>query len=142
MAQGGRAETEVGGGPHSLASRITVLVVDDDSAIRQMAKAFLGRKGHAVLSAASAAEAIAHVREARGAISVVILDMSMPKTGGAEALREMRKEAPDLKVVVSTGYGRAEAMRLFDGQAISGFLEKPYTPGRLIEAILAALRQE
>jgi two-component system cell cycle sensor histidine kinase/response regulator CckA len=72
----------------------------------------------------------------------VILDLSMPGMSGQETLPEIRKVRPDISVVVSSGYNEAETLRLFSGQRISGFLQKPYTALRLAERVEAAFAAE
>jgi two-component system cell cycle sensor histidine kinase/response regulator CckA len=59
----------------------------------------------------------------------------MPLMSGERALREMRRIRPDLRVVVSSGYGEAEAARRFAGLEVSGFLQKPYTASQLVDRI-------
>jgi DNA-binding NarL/FixJ family response regulator len=51
----------------------------------------------------------------------------MPQMSGEEALLELRKLRPGVKVVVSSGYSEAETMTMFQGQRVSGFIQKPYT---------------
>jgi DNA-binding NtrC family response regulator len=65
----------------------------------------------------------------------------MPGMSGQEALPEIRKLRPDVKVIVSSGYNEAETMRLFSGHTLSGFLQKPYTVARLAEKVKAALER-
>ena len=64
----------------------------------------------------------------------------MPGMGGAEVLPELRKIRPHAKVVVSSGYSEAETMRMFAGQDVSGFLQKPFTSTGLAEKVKTALR--
>ena len=59
----------------------------------------------------------------------------MPNMGGEEVLPELRKIRPEVKVVVSSGYSEAETMTLFQGQRVSGFIQKPYTSTGLAERI-------
>jgi DNA-binding NtrC family response regulator len=61
----------------------------------------------------------------------------MPRMGGAEALREMRRVQPDVRVILMTGYADAtEELRLGD---LAGFLAKPYEPKQLVETVRRAL---
>ncbi len=59
--------------------------------------------------------------------------------GGEEALLELQKIRSNVKVVVASGYSEAEVMRLFAGQHVSGFLQKPFTSTQLAEAVKRAL---
>ena len=74
-----------------------------------------------------------------GEIALVVLDLSMPNMSGEEALPELRKIRPGVKVVVSSGYSEAETMILFQGQPVSGFVQKPYTSKGLAEKVKASL---
>jgi DNA-binding NarL/FixJ family response regulator len=58
---------------------------------------------------------------------------------GDEALPELRKIRPDVRVVVSSGYSESEAMALFAGQRVSGFVQKPYTSKRIAEKVKECL---
>jgi DNA-binding NarL/FixJ family response regulator len=59
--------------------------------------------------------------------------------GGEEALREMLKMRPKLKIVLSSGYNEAEAVRRLGGRASAGFLQKPYTATELAQKVKAVL---
>jgi PAS domain S-box-containing protein len=112
-----------------------VLVVDDEKVVREMAKKALERQGYTVLLADSGLAAIDVLRRHPGDIALVILDLSMPKMSGEEALPELRKIRPQVKVVVSSGYSETEAMTLFKGQQVSGFIQKPYTSRGIAEKV-------
>jgi PAS domain S-box-containing protein len=113
----------------------TVLIVDDEEIVRQIASLALSNGGFQVLTAENGFEALRLLREKSGEISAVLLDMSMPLMSGERALREMRRIRPDLRVVVSSGYSEAEAARRFAGLDLSGFLQKPYTAAQLVDRI-------
>jgi CheY-like chemotaxis protein len=117
----------------------TILVVDDEEVVRATAKNTLERYGYHVLLADGGLAAIDIVKRHPGDITLVILDLSMPGMGGEEVLPELRKIRPNAKVTVSSGYSEAETMRLFAGQRVSGFLQKPFTSTRLAEGVKRAL---
>jgi len=119
----------------------TVLVVDDEEAVREIAKKALERRGYKVLSAASGLDAIDVYRRHRGDLSMVLLYLSMPGMSGQEALPELHKIRAYVPIVVSSGYSEEEAMRLFRGQRVSGFLQKPYTATRLAELVAGTLKK-
>jgi CheY-like chemotaxis protein len=100
-----------------------------------MARLSLERSGYRVLVAGSGAAAIDIFKRHPGEIALVVLDLSMPGLSGEETLPELRKIRPDVAVVISSGYSEAEAMRLFDRQRVSGFIQKPYTSRGLVEKI-------
>jgi PAS domain S-box-containing protein len=119
----------------SLPGAGTVLVVDDEDVVRRIAKAALERHGHRVLVADGGAAAIEALKRERDCIGVVLLDLSMPGLSGHETLPLLRQIKPDIEVIVSSGYSEEEMMRLFAGQSISGFIQKPYTPDRLARKV-------
>jgi CheY-like chemotaxis protein len=112
-----------------------ILVVDDEKFVREMVRRALERHGYTVLLADSGLEAIDVLKRHPGDIALVILDLSMPKMSGEEALPELRKIRPQVKVMVSSGYSEAEAMTLFRGQQVSGFIQKPYTSRGIAEKV-------
>jgi two-component system cell cycle sensor histidine kinase/response regulator CckA len=115
-----------------------VLVADDERAVREMAKKALERQGYTVLLADSGLAAIEVFRSHPGKIAVVILDLSMPNMGGEEALPELRKIRPEVRVVVTSGYSESETMTLFQQQQVAGFIQKPYTPRDLATIVKTA----
>jgi two-component system, cell cycle sensor histidine kinase and response regulator CckA len=116
-----------------------VLVVDDEHIVRQTARNALERSGCTVLAAYDGSAAIDVFKRYPGRIDLVVLDLSMPGMSGEETLPELRKIRPDVKVLVSSGYSEAEAMKLFHGQKVSGFVQKPYTASALADKVRLAL---
>jgi CheY-like chemotaxis protein len=117
----------------------TVLVVDDEEIVRELAKTTLEWYGYQVLLAESGPAAIDICKRAPEEISLIVLDLSMPGMGGEEALPEVRKLRPNVKIVVSSGYSEAETLRLFAGQRVSSFIQKPYKSIWLAEKVKAVL---
>jgi PAS domain S-box-containing protein len=128
-------ESSVAARNEALQGAGAVLVVDDERVVREMAKKALERQGYTVLLADSGLAAIDILRRHPSEIVLVILDLSMPNMGGEEVLPELRKIRPEVKVVVSSGYSEAETMTLFQGQRVSGFIQKPYTFKGLAEKV-------
>jgi PAS domain S-box-containing protein len=116
-----------------------VLVIDDEQVVRDMAQRALERYGYTVLVADGGLAAINILKRHPGRIDLAVLDLSMPGMSGAETLPELRKIRPEMKVFVSSGYSETEAMTMFRGQRISGFLQKPYTFAVLGEKVTGAL---
>jgi CheY-like chemotaxis protein len=117
-----------------------VLVVDDEEVIRRMARTILEQAGYGVITAQNGAEAISIVRKEAGQISAILLDMTMPVMSGAETLRQLREFQPDIPVILSSGFSEVEALERFPGNAVEGFVQKPYTAAHLIEKINAVCR--
>ena len=126
---------QVVGREASLQGTGTVLVVDDEQVVRELARRALERHGYTVLMADGGASAIDVFKRHPGEISLVVLDLSMPNMSGEEVLPELRKIRPEVKVVVSSGYSESEAMPLFEGQRVSGFVQKPYTSKAIAEKV-------
>jgi len=104
----------------------TVLVVDDEAAVRDVATRLLSRLGFQVLAAQSGSEALALLEKASEEVRLVLLDLSMPRMNGEQAFSQLHAMAPDLPVILTSGYNETEMARRFTGQGLAGFLQKPY----------------
>jgi PAS domain S-box-containing protein len=118
----------------------TVLVVDDEQIVRRTAKAMLERFGYSVVVAENGKEAVELFRVLADKIDLVLLDMTMPLMGGEETFRNMKTIRGDVRVILSSGYNEAEAVRRFTGKGLAGFLQKPYSAVTLAEKIRSVLR--
>ena len=119
-----------------------ILVVDDEEIVRRTARHALERFGYTVKVADSGADAVTVFRQDPDAISLVLLDLTMPGLSGEETFIELQKIRPSLKVVLTTGYSEMEANRQFGSKGLAGFLQKPYTAARLAERIKSVLASE
>ncbi len=117
----------------------TALIVDDEEMIRELAGVMLREMGFEILTASNGLEAVKLYPEHINAITLVLLDMSMPKMDGEETFRELRKMNPDVCVVLSSGYNEQEATERFKGKGLAGFVQKPYLPDALEKVVLEAL---
>ena len=122
-----------------LRGNATVLVVDDEQIVRDLAKEALERHGYKVLVAGNGRAAIDIVQADGHGIHLVVLDLSMPGMSGEETLPHLRKINPDLNVIVSSGYSETETLRLFEGARVSGFIQKPYTARQLASQVKSVL---
>jgi|GEM_PF-2885906 len=113
----------------------TVLVVDDEETVREVATMLLEEMGFKTLSAVDGLDALQLYRKHQSEIVVVLLDMTMPKLDGKECFRELRRINSDVKVILSSGYNEQDATSRFVGQGLAGFLQKPYSPEALHEKI-------
>jgi two-component system, cell cycle sensor histidine kinase and response regulator CckA len=113
----------------------TVLVVDDEAMVREMTGDLLTSLGFEVVLARDGREGVELLGEWGERIEVVLLDLTMPRMGGKEALREMRRVRADVPVVVMSGYSEQEVMGQFSEGAPAGFLQKPFTIAELGDAI-------
>ncbi len=118
-----------------------ILVVDDEEIVRSVARQALEARGYEVLEAADGLDAVKEV-ELRGAeISLVLLDMTMPRLGGEGAFRRIRELRPDLPVILSSGYTEQDALSRFQEPGLRGFIQKPYSPKELVAKIQGATGQ-
>jgi PAS domain S-box-containing protein len=115
----------------------TILVVDDEEAVRAVARAVLERAGFTVLTAADGPEGIDAFRANPDGIDLVLLDMTMPSLSGAEVLGALRAVREDVRVVLSSGYSDDETRSRLPG--LAGFIQKPYRPAELMAAVRDAL---
>jgi PAS domain S-box-containing protein len=116
-----------------------VLIIDDEPIVRRMARMALERSGYSVLVAHDGPTAIDIFKRHPGKIGLAVLDLSMPGMSGEEILPELRKIRPEVKVLVSSGYSEAEAMAMFQGQQVYGFIQKPYTADRIADMVKRTL---
>jgi PAS domain S-box-containing protein len=102
-----------------------LLLVDDEPTIRSVLRQGFEIAGFRVLEAADGVEGLGAFNRHRSAISVVLLDLTMPRMGGQEVFAEIRKLAPELPVVLMSGYSEKEATSALASQGLAGFLPKP-----------------
>src|SRR5690242_15920579 len=104
----------------------TVLVIDDEEIVRRTAQATLEHFGYEVVVAEDGRQGLDAFRRLADRVDVVLLDMTMPVMSGEETFRKLRGIRPDIKVILSSGYNEAEAIRSFSGKGLAGFVQKPY----------------
>jgi CheY-like chemotaxis protein len=114
----------------------TILVVDDEEIVRNIAITALKDTGFSVLVATNGAEALA-ILTANSEVALVILDLTMPVMTGEKAIPLIKLSRPNVPIILSSGYSEAELSRRFNSAGISAFLQKPYTAS----AILAKVTQ-
>lgn len=117
----------------------TVLVVDDEPAVRQLATTLLERLGFVVLTAETGEEGLEIFRAQRRELDLVLLDLSLPGMDGAEVLEILKAERPELRVLLTSGYSEQFAERRLPASGAVGFVPKPYRVDQFGEAIRAAM---
>jgi two-component system cell cycle sensor histidine kinase/response regulator CckA len=119
----------------------TVLVVDDEAMVKDLARDILKRYGYTVLTAGGGEEAVELYRHHQGVIAVVLLDILMPEMDGREAFRRIREIDPSAKIIVSSGFDQArDADELLDAGA-SAFVQKPYRITELVRTVGEIIQQ-
>ncbi len=119
-----------------------VLVVDDEDTVRSVSRTILENSGIEVLTASDGVEALELFAREGHSIDVVLLDVTMPRMDGAQALHAIRQIRPDARVVLTSGYSEVEAAERFAGAPPAGFIQKPYRPRALVEKIREAAGTE
>ena len=113
----------------------TVLFVDDEESLRQLAVEMLGRLGYRVLTAGNGLEAVKTFSEKCGEIAAVILDMIMPGMGGEETFHRLKEIDPSARILLSSGYAVEGGPQSLLSAGAAGFLPKPYRVGTLAAAL-------
>ena len=75
-------------------------------------------------------------------ISLVLLDLTMPVMNGEQTFQRLHRIRPDVKVVLTSGYNEADAMRRFGGTGLAGFLQKPYNAAQLAQRVRSVLERD
>ncbi len=121
----------------------TIFIVDDEPVIREMGEELLTALGYRTIVAEDGETACRIFRQRGKEISLVLLDVIMPKMGGRETFHTLRKLAPGLPVLLSSGYSvEGLAQKILD-EGANGFIRKPYglqEISRMIRSILDKTR--
>jgi two-component system cell cycle sensor histidine kinase/response regulator CckA len=115
--------------------RASVLVVDDEVAVRKFISSVLRKKGYHVVQASDGREALSVCGSFPGAISAAIVDVVMPNMGANEFLPALKAREPGMRILLTSGYSEAEARRLCSDYPGAGFIQKPYTAQQLANAV-------
>jgi two-component system cell cycle sensor histidine kinase/response regulator CckA len=113
-----------------------ILLVEDDEALRRSVTRMLEHLDQRVIAVADGVEAVGAFREHGANIDLVVLDVSMPRQGGARTFAELRALAPGVKVLLSSGHHH-DHLEPELRAGIDGFLPKPYTLQQLVAALRA-----
>jgi two-component system, cell cycle sensor histidine kinase and response regulator CckA len=117
----------------------TVLVVEDEPMVRDVARATLQRQGYEVVTATNGVEGLQVAEEVGARLSLVVTDVVMPQMGGWEMAALLRKRRPDVKILFTSGYN--EEIANAHGRVDEGieFLPKPYLPAVLTQRVRQVL---
>src|SRR5687768_2593554 len=105
---------------------VTILVAEDDEAIRPVLRRVLQRSGYTVLVASDGQEAIAIAERHVGAIDLVITDLMMPGMTGDELIARLKTLYPSVRVLLMSGYSDEAVQSAEPGAAKIAFLQKPF----------------
>jgi signal transduction histidine kinase/CheY-like chemotaxis protein len=117
----------------------TVLVVEDEAGVRELACQFLRVKGYNVLEAEGGQAALDVARRHPGVIHLLLSDMVMPKMSGGDLAAQLKAIRPDLRIAFMSGYSEFSRGDLGKGFPEAPVLQKPFSPASLVEIVREAL---
>jgi CheY-like chemotaxis protein len=117
----------------------TILLVEDEKALRALQKRILTGAGYKVLEASDGVEALRMAVGEVGEIDLVVTDVEMPTLGGRGMVNELSELSPGIRVLFMSGYTDNEILRRGIGTAETQFLQKPFTAATLKNAVKTAL---
>jgi len=112
----------------------TILLVEDEPAVRQLFATALSRAGYTVFEARNGEEAVKVFDEHAGAIDLLLTDMRMPYMGGAELARQLREKKRALKMICISGYSGSAATAV-----ATDFLAKPFSRDEMLKKVREVL---
>jgi PAS domain S-box-containing protein len=123
------------------AFKARILIVDDEDIIRTVLAKMLKMMGLESVEASNGREAIEIFRTS-GPFDCVLMDLTMPEMDGLEALKELVRIDPSVRVILSSGYNEQDAVRDRSGSKAAAFIQKPYQSAALRTVLLSVLSPE
>jgi CheY-like chemotaxis protein len=120
-------------------SKPTILLTEDESAVRKLARRILERAGYRVVEAVNAEEALEIAAVQAEPFALLLTDMMLPGVNGTELAAALQIKQPDLPVVCMSGYTRDTMPDTGTSSVSFHFLEKPFTPASLLAAVSAVV---
>lgn len=120
----------------------TVLVIDDEMVLVEIATISLELNGYSVISALDGFEGIRRFLENKDTVSAVVCDWDMPHMGGNSAIQSILSARSDMKIIIVSGSMELNATEHLPGFSNAIFLQKPYRSERLLDALHQLLQKE
>jgi nitrogen-specific signal transduction histidine kinase/ActR/RegA family two-component response regulator len=117
--------------PEAIQADDVVLFIDDDETARMVIVSMLEQLGFKVVAVSDSERACRALREQLNRICVVLLNKSLPRVEGINLINELKSIKTDVKILLASGYSEEEVVERFRGVAIDGFMQKPFSMGRL-----------
>ena len=117
----------------------SILLVEDEAAVRMLAKKILVQKGYRVLEASDGAIALRVAAGHVGEIDLVLTDVAMPNLGGRGMVEELKELSPGMRVLFMSGYPKEEVFPDKETAKNTPYLQKPFTSETLFSEVRAAL---
>lgn len=121
-------------------SPLSILLVDDEPAIREVFTRFLARRGHSVIACATAEHGLEVAQQRKGEIDVVVTDLILPDMSGLDLARGLLACAPNARVILLTGEPNSESADSARELQVHKYLAKPIRAGALIDVVEEAGR--
>ena len=123
-------------GEKTMISPKTILLAEDEEILHKVAKKILEDAGHKVLSSFNGEEALTVFHNSEVIIDLFFLDMVMPIKGGKDVFTEIKKQLPDAKIIISSGFAKdADIESMLSQYPETGFIQKPYRRSELTDAV-------
>jgi DNA-binding NtrC family response regulator len=119
----------------------TILLAEDEEAVRELASEFLKASGYTVLVAKDGMDALEMAEQHGGSIHVLVTDVVMPRMRGTELARKLKRADPELKIVYMSGYLEHDSQDN-DYEQEAEFLQKPFTRETLLRKIREAFESK
>jgi two-component system cell cycle sensor histidine kinase/response regulator CckA len=127
---------------HRFRGQGTVLVIDDEQIVRNLAKAALQQYGYSVILAENGQEGVDLFRRNADRVECIVLDATMPVMSGEETLLMLQELQRDVPVILSSGLGEAEIKRRFEGKGVAAFVQKPYRSIALLDKVTSVVSRK
>jgi PAS domain S-box-containing protein len=119
----------------ALGGNETILLVDDEEAIRELGAELLENMGYRVIKASSGEEALEYYRQANDEVDLVVLDLGMPGMGGHKCIKALLEISPGLKVLIASGYSANGTVADTLRQGAAGYIPKPFRRNDLLNTV-------
>ena len=136
-----KAEEKAEAKPADLTGKGTVLLVEDEEAVRAFASRALTSRGYTVLSADSGESALKVIEEHDGDLDLVISDVVMPEMDGPTLLKELRKRDINTRIIFISGYAEDAFKKNLEQDQTFAFLPKPFSLKQLAETVKGVLEE-
>ena len=133
----GRQEVEAA--PPASRGTETILLVEDEEAVRMVASRVLTERGYLVLEASNGREALTVAEQVGKGIDLVLTDMVMPEMGGQELGTRVAETLPDVRMMYMSGYSEADKLQRGIRESGEPFLQKPFSADNLLAGVRQAL---
>lgn len=125
-----------------LTGSATVLLVEDEDAVRMGGMKALQMRGYTVLEARSGEDALSVLEDNKGTVDIIVSDVVMPEMDGPTLFQEVRKNYPHIKFIFVSGYTKDTFSKNLPKDAVFGFLSKPFTLKQLALAVKEGLAKK